>query len=252
MNSLQIIEKQFDAIGARLMIHKRLPNPRSANIYDLNIRRDRHGEHYALGVPPVLPNFKILQTDRATRHLLMMADADRLLCGHDERHWFVAAIDQQVSTVIGAKRALLPRELSEISIAPSVLARRHNAVFLRQGEWFFVPVSADRAASLNGWPILHNEPLVRNRRSKPHMVSDVVRFGGQRVVLYAGKEYSVEEWLKYHADHPHARGNEMMKNPEVYARGHVRHPDHATLTLRDWHRVYPNREASSINVSFYD
>lgn len=236
------------------MIHKRLPNPRSANIYDLNIRRDRHGEHYALGVPPVLPNFKILQTDRATRHLLMMADADRLLCGHDERHWFVAAIDQQVSTVIGAKRALLPRELSEISIAPSVLARRHNAVFLRQGEWFFVPVSVDRAASLNGWPILHNEPLVRNRRSKPHMVSEIIRFGGVAVVLFDGNEYSLHQWREHCDRNPKdgLLGRQLVKDPEVYARGHVRHPDHATLTLRDWHRVYPNREASSINVSFYD
>jgi len=34
----------------------------------------------------------------------------------------------------------------------------------------------------------------------------------------------------------------MMRNPKVYARGRVRHPDHATVTLDGWHEVFSNTE----------
>ena len=34
----------------------------------------------------------------------------------------------------------------------------------------------------------------------------------------------------------------MKRNPEVYARGAVRHPDHAVIVLPVWHRVYMNTE----------
>jgi hypothetical protein len=33
-----------------------------------------------------------------------------------------------------------------------------------------------------------------------------------------------------------------MRDPEVYAKGTVRHRDHATLHLADWHRVLMNTE----------
>lgn len=244
---LEAIVKQFEAIGARLLIHSRLPN-RSVRDYDLNIRRDRHGEHFSLGVRHPLPDFRLLQADRATKHLLLMAAKDRLLCGHDERHWFVASVDRPVSTVMDARRALLPTELRDVPIPPRTLVRRHNAIFLRQGEWFFVPTDRD----MSGYPILRNEPLVRNRMSKAHMVSEVIRFGGQRVFLYMNREFTPGEWEEYRQKHPSARGRDLVKNPEIYARGEVRHPDHATLVLKGWHRVYPNREATSINVSFYD
>jgi hypothetical protein len=29
----------------------------------------------------------------------------------------------------------------------------------------------------------------------------------------------------------------MVRDPEVFAKGAVRHPDHATVVLRVWHRV---------------
>jgi hypothetical protein len=34
----------------------------------------------------------------------------------------------------------------------------------------------------------------------------------------------------------------MVRDAEVYARGKVRHPDHKTVFLSGWHRVYMNRE----------
>ena len=34
----------------------------------------------------------------------------------------------------------------------------------------------------------------------------------------------------------------MRRNPRVYARGRIRHPDHATVTLDGWHEVFSNTE----------
>jgi hypothetical protein len=34
----------------------------------------------------------------------------------------------------------------------------------------------------------------------------------------------------------------MRRNPKVYVRGRVRHPDHATVTLDGWHEVFSNTE----------
>jgi len=31
-------------------------------------------------------------------------------------------------------------------------------------------------------------------------------------------------------------GARLVRDPEVYAKGKVRHPDHATIELADWHR----------------
>jgi hypothetical protein len=37
----------------------------------------------------------------------------------------------------------------------------------------------------------------------------------------------------------------MTRDPELFARGTVRHPDHATITLHGWHRVVMNTEHQS-------
>lgn len=247
--------RHFDAIGARLVVERfRQSRVRRTTQFDLDIRTDKRGEYFRLSVGPEAPQFRVLQANRAAKHLLFHAAGDdggeRFLCGHDERHWFVAALAGRPGTITDARRSLLPTALLDAGLTPDVLARRHNEVFLRQGEWFFVPSRKD----LSRAPILHQEPLIRGRGSKPHIVSEVVRFGGTPVVLERGTEYSLDAWAAIVKDDPTRDrfGRRMMKDPEVYARGSVRHPDHATLKLTTWHRVYPNREARSVNVSFYD
>ena len=47
----------------------------------------------------------------------------------------------------------------------------------------------------------------------------------------------------------------MQRNPGVYVRGRIRHPDHATITLHGWHQVVMNTENESQamrNVAFLD
>ena len=59
----------------------------------------------------------MLDAEPADRHLLLLVRENgaknKLLCGHDERHWFVAAVPEGAgaSTVASAKEALKPREI---------------------------------------------------------------------------------------------------------------------------------------------
>lgn len=247
------VTRAFDSIGARLKqgTSSRLRNGRT---YDLNVERDRHGEFYSLALLVSRPAPIALHVAKDDRHLLLYLPsddgADRFLCGHDERHWFVAGISDRVTTVPAAKRSLLPVPLRD-RVPERDLNRRDNTSFTRQGEWFFV-----RATPPSTDVILANEPLVRNRRSKPHMVENIVRFGGIPVVLHRGREYSEAEWNAFIDSQPTRPFGErrLVKDPEVYARGRVSHADHATITLVGWHRVYTNAEAPLLmeTLSFYD
>lgn len=254
------VSKYFTRIGARLVVRH---TPRAARAFDLNIRKDKKGEHFTLAVRDAETDIRVLQANRLGRHLLLFAKAsdaaphatgERFLCGHDERHWFVAKVDERVSTVTEAKRALLPQELKDAGLTADDLARRRSAKFKRQGEWFFIPVTdVGTLATVLAAPVLHGEPLMRARGRKPHIPAELVRFGGQAVWVAGSREYSQSEWeALLRAGGPIPRARQMVKNPEVYVRGSVRHPDHATLSLLEWHRVFPNREGSSLNLSFYD
>ena len=44
----------------------------------------------------------------------------------------------------------------------------------------------------------------------------------------------------------------MRRDPEAYAKGRIRHPDHKTIRLRGWHRIHVNKEVSSEVIDFLD
>ena len=77
---------------------------------------------------------------------------------------------------------------------------------VRQGEWFFVPApEVDPPVTM----VLFDEPLFRGR-------------GKAHILQFA-----------------HRRAGDVT---EVFAKGAVRHPEHATIVLRVWHRVATNTE----------
>jgi hypothetical protein len=107
--------------------------------------------------------------------------------------------------------------------------------------------------------ILRNEPI-RRGAGKPHMVEELYRTGGERVYVCSERPQGLTEaqyrrllWEKPHAQKWDWR--EMRRNARVYARGAVRHSDHATIHLPDWHRVIMNTENDAPamrNLAFLD
>ena len=134
--------------------------------------------------------------------------------------------------------------------------RRKNRAFRRQGEWFFVPV---RSLAVDHKLILRNEPI-RRGAGKPHWVEELYRTGGTRVYVShthpAGlTEKDYQALLRRKPDASSWSWRVMQRDPLVYARGTIRHSDHATITLPDWHRVIMNTESQSRsmrNVAFLD
>jgi len=207
------------------------------------------------------------QIEPKQRHLLLQVrksnaetQLDRFLCGHDEREWFVAAVPGGASSVRQAMDALQPAEVRQALSRGAVPSRkryaRKNRAFRRQGEWFFVP---ERSLAVNEKLILREEPL-RRGAGKPHYVEQLFRSGGETVHVCSNRPNGItpqeyRELLRVNPKAVHWGWRVMSRNPGVYARGTVRHSDHATIMLRFWHRVLMNTENQSrtmANVAFLD
>jgi hypothetical protein len=197
------------------------------------------------------------------RHLLLMVKAGRnsqkFLCGHDERDWFVASVPTNVASVDQAKDSLRPAPVTEALLKAGVRThkrhKRHNKAFIRQGEWFFVPAPDLVVSPLL---ILKNEPLRRaDGVGKSHMIEELFRRGGDTVYVHpqhapGGVTRSQMVQMIPKGQH-HATGwTQMARNPEAYARGAVKHPDHATIRLSGWHRIHMNGEVRTRNLGFLD
>ena len=123
-----------------------------------------------------------------------------MLVGCDERQLFMCELPKPCTSVKQAHEALRPAAVPKTTI--------------RQGEWFFVPVTDHEHGNIklalrgNHAVIRRNEAINRYipRAGKPHIVEEILPFGG------------------------------------VFVRGAVRHPDHKTIQLRSWHRVVKNLE----------
>jgi hypothetical protein len=276
MNAIQL-ESKFAQMGARLKVRE-IPSrwqqgdrqwvaPKD---YALDIRRDTHGQFFELRVPTHLRESlegTVLQSEPKQRHLLLLVRKtaaepllDRFLCGHDEREWFVAAVPGGASSVRQAMDALQPQDVREALANHQVPFRkryaRKNRAFRRQGEWFFVP---EPSLVVNEKLVLRREPL-RRGAGKPHLAEEIYRSGGQTVHVCSQYPNGLTEG-HYHRllrSDPKAanwRWRVMRRDMRVYARGAVRHSDHATITLPFWHQVLMNTETQSrtmANVAFLD
>jgi hypothetical protein len=185
------------------------------------------------------------------------------LCGHDERHWFVAAIPESASvgTVRQAKEALKPTEIQVAQNRHGLRAKarncRKNTAYRRQGEWFFLPEPRLRVSDRL---VLRNEPLRRGDSGKPHWVEFCYRTGGESVYVCPRHPngVSVNEHRLILTANPRSQAwgwRLMRRNAAVYVRGRVLHADHKTVVLQGWHRVLLNTEGQSVaarNAPFLD
>ena len=96
-------------------------------------------------------------------------------------------------------------------------------------------------------------------RMRP-LVAEVYRTGGEKVYVCARHpngliERDYRELLAAHREAKHWNWQFRVRDAGVYARGSVRHPDHATVTLHDWHQVMMNTENTTrqmANLAFID
>lgn len=271
------IESQFRAMGARLKVLEMNPGwnrqhrvYRSDDDYAVDIRKDKRGQYFEIRVPEAKRDalsMLVMQNEPRQRHLLLLVRSsgeeeklDRFLCGHDEREWFVAAVPGGASSVRQAMDALRPKEAEEALAKHGVRRQkrysRKNDAFRRQGEWFFIP---QPDLELEGELILKNE-AIRRGGGKPHVVQELVRRGGESVwVSWRHRNGLTEdEYRETMRNDPEAAKlywSLMRRNPEVYARGEIRHRDHQTINLPYWHRVVMNTEnqtATMKNMAFLD
>ncbi len=238
----------------------------------LDIRQDQEGEFFDLGFnPKVVSELLALDVSPTDRHLLLMArlpeqakelQKQKFLCGHDERAWFVAAVPNAggVSTIRTAMEALKPRAVramqNRLEVPFNQRNRRHNEAFVRQGEWFFVPMRGFRPGRA---VVLHNEPI-RRGNGKPHVCEFLCRSGGE--VVYVSPQYpngltetQYQRLIQQNFTLAKLPWTVMRRNPDTYVKGRIRHPDHRTVVLSDWHWVAMNTESqapSMRNVVFLD
>lgn len=245
-----LIKGKFARMGARLKLDA-TRRPESV----IDIGRDRRGEFFAIDRGRET-EIQVLDVRPAQRHLLLqLVDGDgprlkhKFLCGHDERHWFVAAVPwgTRSANVAQAMEALKPETVlaaqSRAGLKKRDRSRRKNRAFVRQGEWFFIPVPR---MHVDESIMLRNEPLMRGL-GKPHWAEHCVRTGGETVYvnqLFPNGLTEAERaaWQQSNPDR-RMRWDAMRRNMEVYVKGAIKHPDHATVRLNGWHRVEMNTEA---------
>jgi hypothetical protein len=255
---VDLLKRHFAHIGARVQV--RSDGGRSRRIaregnVTLDVVQDRFGELYDMRIMPMAePRIEVLQAVPNQRHLLLLtqahatAEKNKFLCGHDERHWFVAAVPgRSVATVSSAMEALKPPGIAALEarfgLSERRRNRRKNEAFRRQGEWFFVPAPR---LWVDPKLVLPNEPVARSG-GKAHWLEFAYRSGGETVYVterhpngLTPRQHQV--LLSRNAAARTWRWRTMRRNPTLYAKGRVRHPDHATIVLPDWHQVLMNRE----------
>ena len=147
---------------------------------------------------------------RVTRTVRVSAQKRKFLVDFDERDLFLAQLpDAAPATTVKQAHAVLRNP--ELPDARAVKVQR-------QGEWFFVPATAEELA----W-ISESQAFIKKKS----------RLGGWG----PGKPHVADEYL----------GGDPM-----FARGSVRHADHAPVRLKGWHRVLPNMENRGPGAKWID
>ena len=170
-----------------------------------------------------------------THHLLLQVRATpadqleraTLLLGHDERQLFVVNT-RRVADVDSAIKLLKPPQV--------VWAERHGLKVIRQGDWFFVPVRANfqlpkRALTYRQAPIGRPSGAVSGHAH----IAELQAIDPGEVV---------ERW-----------GRKERVGRAIYVQGKIRHSEHATVELTQWHQAVPNQpepQLSPLRLGYAD
>jgi hypothetical protein len=248
---LEALTKALQKIGARLKVVNRRG---SRNPLRFNVGTDRQGEFFTLSVneESEAADVRIVGVDQNLAQALILVvtkdekgkeQKEKLLLGHDERHWFVAGVPEKARNIKDAFKLLKP-EAARLSqertgVGGKALDKRKNKGFIRQGEWFFVPVQFEPDKKTH---IYKNEPIQRAPGSSPHTVEKLVRMGGQQVYILGSKIYTQEQKDAHIAANGGGHFQARTQNATVFATGKVSHKDHKAVYLQGWHEVHLSRE----------
>lgn len=275
------LEKQFEKMGGRITIRKGTsPN---GGILRMNVAVDRQGEHFTLTIHPDVdekdiiiqcldfdPKLKQMLlhirtpkvttiVDRVGKRLVERTEVtsplsrnpndfhnEKLLVGRDEMHWFVAGVTV-AKNIREAFSLLRPNAVTVAMNRSGVKSKdwrkRKNKGFIRQGEWFFVPVHFTEDKNT----IIHkDEPIMRGGGGKPHYVEEIVRFGGEIVYTRGSQILNESTWKKLPREEQ-AFYRQQVSNARVLVRGKVKHPDHHTVNLVGWHEIHLSNEFQNGN-----
>lgn len=179
--------------------------------------RERHPN---LGRRPLVLNDGAWWVSRKTP-----AENRHFLVGRDERQLFMCRLPGSPTSVMEAHKILKNPNLEN-------LERKGEGKTVRQGEWFFVPLS-----EAEFWEI---EKLAKAKTDLVHR-----RVGINRFIPRTGKPHMADELI--------STTPVGVSDPRIYVRGGVRHPDHKTVFFYKWHRVLRNNEAvaSTGSVSLF-
>jgi hypothetical protein len=148
MTTQEYLCRHFVRVGARVVLRgpRRLQRTKIA----IDVGRDRSGELFVIGCEDEIA-IEVLDVQARSHHMV-----------------FAAAVPGDgVRDVLTALANLRPKEIE-------------GREAIRQGEWFFVPKIGvnDKDAV-----ILRNEPLSRGGGSKPHICTQMMRRGGETVMV---------------------------------------------------------------------
>ena len=121
---------------------------------------------------------------------------------------------------------------------------RKNPAFVRQGEWFFIRRPGLKVSRSNA---LRDERIQRGG-GKPHLCQMLYRFAGERVWVhpdYPNGLIAKEFWKLPAWEREDFRWQRMHRNAKVFVKGNIRHSDHKTVFLQDWHEVVQNTETEA-------
>ena len=286
------VKKMFENMGSRLTIRTGTSTRGDRSPVRINVAMDRHGEHFTLTLNPLLDEEKtiiqVLDTDKKHRQMLLnlvywtipeepikpsrrssvkkWVDHDaversrnskpekvveKLLVGHDEMHWFVAGVSG-ANSIKEAFERLRPNEVTLAAKRSGVrrkdIFRHKTKGFIRQGEWFFVPAMI---GSEKDFVIHKNEPISR-QGGTPHIVEELIRFGGEKVYVGPNQKIISEKEYKKLVSKESRQASlwELrMRGAKVFGRGKVKHKDHHTIVLKGWHEIHLSTERTATGGS---
>jgi hypothetical protein len=140
--------------------------------------------------------------------------------------------------------ALQPAEVRTLvarSLRPKDRLSRHNEAFVRQGEWFFIPRPRLKIDAGK----VRRDGRIQRGAGRAHVCQFTYEIGGETV--YVRNDFpdglSENEFMELPLRMRMGFGWERrQRDAHVYVKGNIRHPDHKTVFLMDWHEVVPNTE----------